>query len=113
MKHVVGRTSDFLVDARGETVNPWRLVVFLQRFEPLGRYRIVQTAIGRVEFIAQLSREFRPEEITAILRMLHDALGRDTEVTIRRVDLLPPDPRGKHRFVTSLVADADRRGAWS
>jgi phenylacetate-CoA ligase len=113
MRHVVGRTTDYLVDARGDAVHPFRLMLFLQRFEAVARYRVVQPAVGKVEFVVQTTRELAPDEVSAILRAFHEALGRDTEVTIRPVASLPLGARGKHRFLASLVPEGDRRGGWS
>lgn len=113
MRHVVGRTTDFLVDTSGKAVHPFRLMLVLQRFDSVARYRVVQPAVGKVEFVAQTVRELAPDEVTAIRRAFHEALGPETEVSIRRVSSLPPGVRGKHRFLESRVPDADRRGGWS
>jgi phenylacetate-CoA ligase len=112
MRHVVGRTTDYLVDARGKAVHPARLTLFLQRLEPIARYRVVQPALGRIEFVAQTTRDLTSHEVTVILRAFHEALGDDTEVTIRRVASLPLGARGKHRFLVSHVPEADRQGGW-
>jgi phenylacetate-coenzyme A ligase PaaK-like adenylate-forming protein len=111
MRDVVGRTTDFLVDARGEAVHPFRLMLFLQRIEPVTRYRVVQTAVGEVEFVAQTTRDLTSQEVVSVDQAFREALGPETAVAVRTVGSLPLGARGKHRFLESRVPETHRREA--
>jgi len=106
LEQVVGRTTDYLLDAGGAAVHPFSLMLPIQRLPSIERYRVVQTGVGTVELHVQAARDLTDGETAAVRAAFADALGDGTAVAIRRFRTLPPGPRGKHRFLTSHLGSA-------
>lgn len=103
MKELVGRTADFLLNARGHRVIFGRVAPSLERIEKILRYRLEQRAIGSLELIVQATGALEAAEVETVRAAVRTALGDDTELRIRYVESLPGTAGGKHRFVRCLV----------
>jgi phenylacetate-CoA ligase len=98
---LIGRTADQLTNAGGERVHAFSLMLVLQRFDAIARYQLIQRTGGDVELLVQERRPLSSDELAAIRAALRGALGASTPARVSRVDSIPQDPSGKHRFLRS------------
>jgi phenylacetate-CoA ligase len=64
----------------------------------------VQETVGRVRVLVVPSEHFGESEQERISLGLKQRLGSSVDVVIERVNTIPPERSGKHRYVVSHVA---------
>ncbi len=110
---VVGRSTDFIVAADGTIMHALAVIYVLRAIEGIGEFKIIQhsTTELEVQFVAGPTQsadahwqQRAEQEITAQLKQ---RLGQSTHIMLNKMDKIPPEKSGKHRYVVSHVALPD------
>jgi phenylacetate-CoA ligase len=106
LRHVTGRTTDFLVGCDGRLVSGVFLATYVVAHRPgLGQVQIRQDRAGAVTYRVKPGRDFRPEaDRDYLLRATRPYLGDQAQVEMEVVEELPAEPSGKFLFSRSTVA---------
>ena len=110
---VVGRSTDFIVAADGTIMHALAVIYVLRAIEGMGEFKIIQhsTTELEVQFVPANDyandsgwQQMAEQEITAQLKQ---RLGQSTDIILKKMDKIPPEKSGKHRYVVSHVALPD------
>ncbi|MBL4780836.1 MAG: phenylacetate--CoA ligase family protein [Porticoccaceae bacterium] len=110
---VVGRSTDFIIAADGTIMHALAVIYVLRAIEGIGEFKIIQhsTTELEVQFVASPTQsddahwqQRAEQEITAQLKQ---RLGQSTQIILNKMDKIPPEKSGKHRYVVSHVALPD------
>ncbi len=100
---VVGRQTDFLVRADGTIMHALAGIYVLRGVDGVGEFKLIQHSLHDIEVLLVTGPRWRPECALAIEAGLQQRLGHDVRVSLRRVQDIPPEASGKHRYVVSHV----------
>ena len=110
---VVGRSTDFIVAADGTIMHALAVIYVLRAIEGMGEFKIIQhsTTELEVQFVPANDyandsgwQQMAEQEITVQLKQ---RLGQSTDIILKKMDKIPPEKSGKHRYVVSHVALPD------
>ena len=110
---VVGRSTDFIVAADGTIMHALAVIYVLRAIEGMGEFKIIQhsTIELEVQFVPANNyandsgwQQIAEQEITVQLKQ---RLGQNTDIILKKLDKIPPEKSGKHRYVVSHVALPD------
>lgn len=105
LRDVEGRANDGLIATDGSWVHGSRLNYLLRDLPGLRAYKIIQQDRVHVEVLLSLVAPL-PANIERHLRQgFAEALGGTIRVDVREVDVIPPEPNGKHRHVVCRVPE--------
>ena len=76
----------------------------------VGKYQIVQRDLGSIDVTYTELAPLSGEDRDFIVRTIKRHLGAGVNVTLTRVDDIPKERSGKHRWIKSLVTREERRG---
>ena len=100
LKNVAGRSNDLIVSGSGRFVHATLLYEIIEYEKAVRYYRLHQRADGSVRVAIQLKESGASLNADKLQRKIAGALqGRAVELEV--VDLLPPSPAGKHRWIVS------------
>lgn len=90
LRQLRGRKLDFLITPGGALHDPFRVMAVMERVSHVRWFRVIQTALERVEVRVGWERDASPAlraDVTAAIQGgLHDLLGRDVSVDVVTVD---------------------------
>lgn len=104
LKSIEGRTTDFIVAADGTVMHGLALIYVLRDLPAVKAFKIIQESLEltRVQLVA--GEGYTQTTEATICEGLRKRLGRAVEVRVERLDAIPPERSGKHRYVVSKVA---------
>jgi len=111
---VVGRSTDFIVAADGTIMHALAVIYVLRAVEGIGEFKIIQhsTTELEVQFVANPAQsnndQWQQRAEQEITTQLKQRLGQSTQIMLNKMDKIPPEKSGKHRYVVSHVALPDR-----
>ena len=110
LKEIQGRATDFLVAANGTVMHGLALIYILRDLPGVQQFKIVQESLLQTRILLVTDRAFVETCTGDIVRKVKERLGQAVNVTLDRVDDIPPDKSGKYRYVVSRVenSQADR-----
>lgn len=103
LSDVQGRSTDFVVAADGTIMHGLALIYTVRDLPGIERFKIVQESIGHTEVQIVAGAEFGERQVDRIIRDFQQRLGEQVQVTVRRVNEIPPERSGKFRYVVSKV----------
>jgi len=103
---VIGRQTDFVVTPDGRIMHALALIYVLRAVPGVGQFKLIQHATDRLEVQVVPDARWGAHAETAIVEGLRQRLG-DVTIELRRVEHIPPEASGKHRYVVSHVRLAD------
>lgn len=107
---VVGRRTDFLVRADGTIMHALAGIYVLRATEGLAEFKLIQYSTQEVEVLAVPNVRWQDGATRTIAAGLRQRLGESVRVTVRLVEVIPPEASGKHRYVVSHVPLAGELG---
>lgn len=106
LKEIQGRTTDFLVAANGTVMHGLALIYILRDLPGVRQFKIVQESLLQTRILLVTDRAFVETCTSDIVRQVKARLGAAVNVTLDRVDDIPPEKSGKYRYVVSRVENA-------
>jgi phenylacetate-CoA ligase len=103
LKEVQGRSTDFVVAADGTVMHGLALIYVLRDLPAVRAFKIVQHTRERVEVMVVGGDGFSEVTEESIRSGLGRRLGAGVQIDVRRVDEIPAEKSGKHRYVVSHV----------
>jgi phenylacetate-CoA ligase len=101
LQRVLGRTSDFFTLPSGERVHgEWFTHLFYGR-DDVTSFQVRQESLHSIVVLTVGAAD--AAALAPLLSRARERVGRDVDVSWRRVDAIPPSPSGKHRFTLSIV----------
>ncbi|WP_018876694.1 phenylacetate--CoA ligase family protein [Thioalkalivibrio sp. ALE31] len=110
LRDVEGRANDGLIAADGAWVHGSRFNYLMRELPGLRAYKVIQHDRNRVEVLLNLAAPLPTEVEERLRHAIVDALGQAIHVEVHVVDVIPPEPNGKHRHVVCRVPAPDRSG---
>ncbi|MEZ0148360.1 MAG: phenylacetate--CoA ligase family protein [Candidatus Reddybacter sp.] len=110
---VVGRSTDFIIAVDGTIMHALAVIYVLRAIEGINEFKIIQhsTTDLEVQYVANDEngndthwQQRTEQEISAQLKQ---RLGQSTHIVLNRLDKIPLEKSGKHRYVVSHVALPD------
>lgn len=106
LKEIQGRTTDFVVAANGTVMHGLALIYILRDLPGVRQFKIVQESLLQTRILLVTDRAFVETCTSDIVRQVKARLGAAVNVTLDRVDDIPPEKSGKYRYVVSRVENA-------
>ncbi|WP_018936868.1 phenylacetate--CoA ligase family protein [Thioalkalivibrio sp. ALJ24] len=107
LRDIEGRANDGLIAADGSWVHGSRFNYMLRDLNGLRAYKIIQHDRQRVELLLSLAAPL-PADVERHLRQgFAEALGGAVEIDVNEVDVISPEPNGKHRHVICKVSSIE------
>lgn len=100
---VLGRKTDFLVRPDGTYMHALAGIYVLRAVEGVGEFKIVQHTADRLQVLVVGNDRWTDASRHAILQGLRQRMGEGVRIELERVDAIPPEASGKHRYVVSHV----------
>lgn len=101
---VLGRTTDFIVRPDGTLMHALALIYVLRELPGVAAFRIVQQELNHFEVLVVPSERWRGDADEAAIRQgLQARLGPEARIALQRVEAIPVEASGKHRYVVSRV----------
>jgi len=100
---VAGRTTDFVVRADGTVMHALSLIYVLRALPSINEFKIVQRAVDDLEVLVVAGPSWSERDAGQVVAGLQARLGHSARIDIQRVDTIPPEASGKHRYVVSHV----------
>jgi len=110
---VVGRTTDFIVAVEGTIMHALAVIYVLRAIEGMDEFKIIQHSTTELEVQFVPAEEYAKDTgwqqmaEQAITAQLKQRLGQSTDIILRKMEKIPPEKSGKHRYVVSHVALPD------
>jgi phenylacetate-CoA ligase len=104
LKEIQGRSTDFVVAADGTIMHGLALIYTVRDVPGVERFKIVQHSLNHTEVLLVASGMFNEAGEARIVQDYKARLGHEVNVTITRVDQIPPEKSGKFRYVISHVS---------
>ena len=103
LDRVEGRSTDFVVAADGTIMHGLALVYVIRDLTGVASFRIEQESLARTRVQIVPGPGFTDATEHTIVQGLKARLGSAVDVAVERVDSIPPERSGKHRYVVSHV----------
>ncbi|RLA48920.1 MAG: phenylacetate--CoA ligase family protein [Gammaproteobacteria bacterium] len=100
---VVGRSTDFIIKQDGTIMHALAVIYVLRAVEGVESFKIIQHSILELEVQIVPNSFWSELNQQKIIDQLQQRLGKVT-ITINKLDKIPPEKSGKHRYVVSHVA---------
>lgn len=104
LREVQGRSTDFVVAADGTVMHGLALIYVLRDLPAVRAFKIVQHSRQQVEVLVVGGDGFSGDTEASIRAGIGRRMGDGVEIVVRRVDEIPAEKSGKHRYVVSHVA---------
>ncbi len=106
LREIQGRTTDFVVAQDGTVMHGLALIYVVRDVQGIEEFKIIQESLDQIRVLLVTSPAFREEGVATIRQGFIKRLGPGVQVEIVRVDEIPRETSGKHRYVVSRVAAA-------
>jgi len=99
MEVVHGRSSDMLMTKDGRMIHPafWTHTFF--DMPEVEQFQITQKSYGHIAVSLVEREKLRPDQLASLERHIKHTMGSDVNVEFEFLDVIPPRPSGKYRFV--------------
>lgn len=111
LESVLGRSTDFIRTRSGNSMHALALIYEVRDRPGVLAFKFVQAEDLSIELQLVAGPEFGVAEERDVIARLGRRVGQDTPVSVVRVEAIPPERSGKHRYVVSRAADARRAGS--
>jgi len=111
ISRVEGRAYDTVYSCSGEVVAGALLTHVMKSVAKVRKYQILQRSLNDIEVKYMESRPLDSADRDFITGTLKRHLGADVNVTLVRVDDMPVELSGKHRWIRSLIGRSAAAGA--
>ena len=116
LKEVVGRSTDFVRTPSGNTMHALALIYEVRDKPGVRAFKFIQAEDLSLELQLVAGPELTPFIEQAVRDGVLRRMGDGSQLTIRRVDQIPPEKSGKYRYVVSKITspglpDTPSRGA--
>lgn len=111
ISRVEGRAYDIIYASDGKVVAGALLTHVMKGTPGVAKYQILQRGPRSLEITFTETRALANADKESIVRTLRQHLGQDVEVNLTRVDDIPKERSGKHRWLKSLVTPDQARRA--
>jgi phenylacetate-CoA ligase len=101
LREVFGRSTDFVRTRSGNTMHALALIYEVRDKPGVRAFKFVQAEDLSIELLIVAGPELTGEIETSIHAGILKRMGNGTELTIRRVNEVPPEKSGKYRYVVS------------
>lgn len=103
LKSIEGRTDDFFVAANGALYSPSVIVNQIKLISGLSQFKIIQES--KKDIITQVmpGKDFSQETVRKIKATLRKIMGRDINIKVEVLEVIPQDPLGKIGSLISKV----------
>jgi len=101
---VSGRSTDFVVHSDGTIMHALAIIYILRAIDGLSEFKFIQHTLDSVEVIYVPNQQWDDKSTLQITTELKKRLGDNIQVTMNRVEKIPAEASGKHRYVISHVA---------
>ena len=109
LEEIQGRSTDFVVARDGTVMHGLALIYAVRDVPGVREFKVIQESLDRTRLLLATDAHFAERDIEAIRGAIARRLGSGVEVVIERVDQIPREASGKHRYVVSRVARAAYR----
>ena len=103
LEQVLGRSTDFIRTRSGIVMHALALIYEVRGQPGVQAFKFLQAADYSIELHIAAGAEFTSEVEARALAGLRRRLGPDTPIRIARVEHIPPERSGKHRYVVSQI----------
>lgn len=105
MQKIRGRTTDFVVTPDGRWQHALSVIYIVRDIEGVDEFKIIQHALEDVQILVKIIPSLYPADGDDRIRAgIRKRMGDSVKVTVDRVDTVPREASGKHRYVISKVA---------
>lgn len=106
LKEIQGRTTDFVVAQDGTLMHGLALIYVVRDLPTVAGFKIIQETLQHTRVLLKPGPGFSDLEEQNITSGLKKRLGQNVNITIERVDEVPPEKSGKFRYIVSHVPQA-------
>ena len=99
---IEGRTTDFVVAADGTVMHGLALIYTVRDLPGVREFKIIQESTQRTRVLLVANDEFGRASVDRIKADFKSRLGESVEIIVDRVDEIPAERSGKHRYVVGL-----------
>jgi phenylacetate-CoA ligase len=103
LKHVVGRTTDFIIRSDGAIMHALSVIYVLRAVDGVAEFKLIQHTVLAFEVLVVRNGRWTDASRSQLMHGLLQRLGNDARVTIRMVDSIRAEASGKYRYVVSHV----------
>lgn len=104
LKEIQGRSTDFVVAANGTVLHGLALIYVLRDLPGVRQFKILQESLEHTKVLLVQEAGFPQEGEAKIVSEFRKRLGDGVNISIEKVDHIPPERSGKYRYVVSKVA---------
>ena len=104
---IQGRTTDFVITMDNTVMHGLALIYVIRDLPEIESFKIVQESTQLTRVLIVPSPRFEQRIADAIVEGFKRRLGRDVDVRIERVAVIPAEPSGKRRYVVSHARRPD------
>ena len=104
---VEGRQTDFVVREDGTIMHALAVIYVLRAVEGVSQFKCIQHSLLKMEVQIVPGAKWSERAEQSVREGLKARLGQHIEVTLRKMDDIPPEASGKHRYVVSHVKLTD------
>jgi len=107
LREIQGRQTDFVVASDGTVMHGLALIYVVRDVPGVENFKIVQESLHSTRVLLQTGAGFDEAQVQTIRAGIARRLGAGVTVAIERVDTVPPEASGKHRYVVNRMARPD------
>jgi phenylacetate-CoA ligase len=111
LESVFGRSTDFIRTPDGGAMHALALIYEVRERPGVRAFKFIQAEDFSIELQLVAGPELSPGDEGAMLAQLRRRLGTDTPIRLARVERIPPERSGKHRYVVSRAGVIVERAA--
>lgn len=104
LEEIQGRTTDFITAADGTVMHGLALIYVLRDLPGVKHFKIVQHSLTQTEVLLVAGPSFDGAQERLVIDGFRARLGAEVQITLQRLDTIPPEKSGKHRYVVSHIA---------
>jgi len=97
LRELQGRLVEMILDTNGQIVSPYVLVNNLREVTGITQFRFIQRTAAQYELMLVVTPGFEEEE--RVVHLLRQYLGQEANISINRVNEIPPLRSGKRPYV--------------
>jgi phenylacetate-CoA ligase len=106
LERVEGRDADYVTTPSGQMISGISLTEnFALKLPEVAQLQIVQETLTDFRFRIVRGREFGPDSMDRIEKLVHERFGPGVAYRCEFVERIAPEPSGKYRFCVSKVAN--------
>lgn len=103
LDEVTGRQTDFVVAKDGTIMHALAIIYVLRAVDGIEQFKCIQHSPLEMEVLVVPGAQWVPHAEATIIAGLQARLGEGVRVSVKKVEDIPPEASGKHRYVVSHV----------